>query len=120
MLKLFILIWVVGLFSIVPYGIYYLLFEAPPEEYAFWIVFPLFWVFGYWGVVGPILSAIKTRQFFNAIEKAQSSEELKRLIDSDESQDVIIETIASENHIPKFLAKKILKEAIKRYSVKEQ
>ena len=36
-----------------------LLFQAQPDEYAFLIVFPLFWIFGFWGVVGPLFAAVR-------------------------------------------------------------
>jgi hypothetical protein len=32
------------------------LFQVGRNEYAFYIVLPLFWVFGFWGVVGTLLA----------------------------------------------------------------
>ena len=116
MIKWFASIWAIGLITIVPYGVYYLLFEAAREEYAFWITFVLFWIFGYWGVAGPIVSAIKVRQVFRAIEMAGSSEEIKELIQSNESKEVIIDLIASENHVPKFIARRIYRMFLQRLS----
>ena len=40
-------------------------------------------------------------------------QELKQLIQSDDSREAAIELIASENRIPKFLAKKVLNYLIK-------
>jgi hypothetical protein len=37
---------VIGLATLVPYGVYYLFFEASRDQYAFTAV--LFWIFGYW------------------------------------------------------------------------
>ena len=71
-------LWVLGIVLLVPYAIYRLLFVAEPDEYAFLIVFPLFWIFGFWGVVGPILAAIKAHRLIRALENAGSSEELRR------------------------------------------
>ena len=51
------LLWVAGLVTIVPYGTYYLLFHAERDQYALLITLVLFWIFGYWGVVGPVLGA---------------------------------------------------------------
>jgi len=116
MIKRAVFIWVTGLVTIVPYGIYYLLFEAPREEYAFLITGVLFWIFGYWGVVAPLISAIKVRKLFKAIENAQSGDQLRKLIKRNESREAIIELIASENHVPKFIANRIYNLALKRFS----
>jgi len=111
-----VFIWVLGLLTLVPYSIYYLLFSAQRDEYAFYIVLPLFWIFGYWGVVGPVLSAIKLRRVFRALELAASPEQRKQILHSQESREVAIEMIAAENRIPKFLAKKLYDYAVKRFS----
>jgi len=113
------ILWVLGLLTIVPYSIYHLLFYAQRDEYALLITLVLFWIFGFWGVVGPILSAIKIRRVFKAIEMAQSKEKLKEILKSTEAQDVAIGLIASENHIPRFLAKKLYFAAMRKLSVKE-
>ncbi len=101
------LLWISGLITIVPYGIYYLLFHAQRDEYALLITLVLFWIFGFWGVVGPIVSAIKIRRVFKALEMAQSRERLMEILSSQDSQDAAIDLIASENRIPRFLARKI-------------
>lgn len=110
------LLWVLGLITIVPTGIYYLLYYAPRDEYAFLITIVLFWVFGFWGVVSPILAIVKVRHVFRALEMARSGEEFKKVLQSQDSQDVAISLIASENHIPKFLARRIYNRLIKRLS----
>jgi hypothetical protein len=113
------ILWVLGLLTIVPYSIYHLLYYAQREEYALLITLVLFWIFGFWGVVGPILAAIKIRRVFRALEMAQSKEKLKEILSSKESQDAAVDLIASENHIPKFLAKKIYFAAIRKLPAKE-
>ncbi len=110
--------WVLGLLTIVPYSIYHLLYFAQRSEYALLIALVLFWIFGFWGVVGPILTAIKIRHVFRALETVQSKEKLGEILKSTEAQDVAIDLIASENHIPKFLAKKIYFAAVRKLSVK--
>jgi hypothetical protein len=112
------ILWVLGLVTIVPYSIYYLLYHAQRNEYALLITFVLFWIFGFWGVVGPILAAIKVRRVFRALETARSKEQLEQILKSTEAQDAAVDLIASENHIPKFLAKKLYSAAIKRLTVK--
>jgi len=108
------LLWVLGLLTIVPYGIYHLLFTAQRDEYAFLITIVLFWSFGFWGVVGPLISAWKVRQVMRALELASSRDELKRVLQSADTEEVAIDLIASENRIPKFLARRIYALALKR------
>ena len=102
-----IALWVAGLLTAVPYATWYLLFEAPREQYAALIVFVLFWVFGYWGAVGPLLAAIKIRRVFRAIQGAKSREELLATLRSPEARASFIDLIATENHIPRFLAERV-------------
>jgi hypothetical protein len=111
------LIWVLGLLTAVPYGTYYLLFHAEREQYALLITFVLFWIFGYWGVVGPLLGALAARRVFRAIEQASSGDELRRALQSDETRDVAIDLIASEYGIPRFLAARIHRWLLRRLSV---
>jgi uncharacterized membrane protein len=113
------LLWVLGLVTIVPAGIYHLLYYARRDEYAFLITIVLFWVFGFWGVVSPILAIVKTRQVLRALEMAQSREEFKKVLLSSDSQDVAIRLIASENHIPEFLARRIYNRVVKGLSKTE-
>ncbi len=113
------ILWVLGLLTIVPYSIYHLLYYAQRDEYALLIALVLFWIFGFWGVVGPIISVIKIRRVFRAIEMAQSKEKLKEILSSKEAQEAAIDLIASDNHIPKFLAKKLYFAVIRKLSVKE-
>ncbi len=114
------ILWVLGLVTIVPYAIYHLLFYAQRDEYALLIALVLFWIFGFWGVVGPILSVIKIRRVFKAIETAQSKEKLTEILSSKEAQEVAIDLIASENRIPRFLAKKLFIAAIKKLSIEDR
>ncbi len=109
------ILWILGLLTIVPYGIYHLLFYAQRDEYALLITLVLFWIFGFWGLVTPILAAIKIRRVFRALEMAKSREQLGEILHSQDSQDVAIELIASENRIPKFLAKKVYFWGLKKF-----
>jgi len=113
------ILWVLGLLTIVPYSIYHLVYYAQRNEYALLITLVLFWIFGFWGVVGPILTAIKVRRVFTALETAQSREKLEEILKSTEAQEAAVDLIASENHIPKFLAKKVYFAAIRKLSAKE-
>jgi hypothetical protein len=106
MLKAAVL-WVVGLVTAVPYATYYLLFEAPRDQYAILLFGILFWVFGYWGAVGPLLMIAKARSVFRAIEAAQSSGDLMNALANPDARDLAIDLIASDNHIPKFVAARV-------------
>ena len=109
MLAKAIVLWVAGLVTFVPYGTYYLFFEAPRDQYALLITSILFWIFGYWGVAGPLLMTLKVRSVFRAIESAGSKGELARTLQSPDAKDVAIDHIARENHIPRFVAARVYK-----------
>ncbi len=100
-------IWAVGLLTAVPYATYYVVFEANREHYAMLITWLLFWIFGYWGVVGPVLVVVKTRRVFRAIGRAATSEDLRSALASPDAREVAIDFIASENHVPRFIAARV-------------
>jgi hypothetical protein len=102
-------LWVIGLVTAVPYATWYLFFRAPRDHYALLITFVLFWIFGYWGIAGPLLSLVKVRTVFRAIEHATSREEVLAIFRSDEATDVAIDHIASEYRIPRFVAARVIR-----------
>jgi hypothetical protein len=116
MLAKAVALWVVGLLTLVPYGTYYLFFEATRDQYAVLIVLVLFWIFGYWGVAGPLLAATKVRKVMRAIELARSKDDLVRALQSPETRDVAIKLIATENHIPRFLAERVYALLVRKLS----
>lgn len=105
MVTRFAALWVVGLLTLVPYCIYYLLYQAQRDEYALYIVLPLFWIFGYWGIAGPIIAAIRVRQVMRALEAIRTREQLEALIRSPEARETAIDLVARENRLPRFLAR---------------
>ena len=113
-MKKAIIIWLAGLVTFVPYGIYYLLFLAERQEYALWIVGVLFWIFGYWSLVGPLLSALKVRALMKAFEKVRTKEDIKKLVNQADSEETIIDFIARENRVPYFIAKLFYHKLLKR------
>jgi len=108
-------IWLLGLFTVVPYSVYYLFFEASRGQYAFLIAFALFWVFGYWTIVAPILSLLRVRKTLKTIGNFNSKEKMEELIKSEEAKEAAIEMISSDNRIPQFLARRVLDILIKSY-----
>ena len=105
MFKKAMLLWIVVLITGVPYATYYLFFEAPREQYAALITFVLFWIFGYWSLVGPLIGLLKFLKFKRAFENISSKEELIELIQNPETEDLAIDFIVRENGVPRFMAK---------------
>ena len=101
-------LWIVGLLTVVPYATWHLFFRAPREQYAALITFVLFWIFGYWGLIGPIVSIVKVRSVFRAIQQTRSRQELVAVLRSEDARNVAIDHIASEYRIPRFLANRVL------------
>jgi hypothetical protein len=114
MLAKAILLWVVGLATFVPYGTYYLFFEASRDHYALLVTSILFWIFGYWGVVGPLIMLIKVRSVFRSMERVGSHEQLAQALESPDAKHVAIDLIATENHIPRLVAAWIYQRLIRR------
>ncbi len=114
-----IVLWVIGLLTLAPYGIYYLFFQASNDQYALVIVSVLFWIFGYWGVVGPILAAIRVQQVMKLVDMARSREQWRDIVRNPEVQETVIDLIASENRIPRFLARQVLQRITHRYATAE-
>jgi hypothetical protein len=107
MIRAAVVTWIVGLATVVPYATYYLLFHAQRDQYALLITLVLFWIFGFWGVVGPILTGVKVRSVFRAIEQAHAQGRLVEALSSEETREVAIDIVATENGIPRFLAGRI-------------
>lgn len=107
-------LWVAGLLTIVPYATYYLFVHAQRDQYALLITLVLFWIFGYWGIAGPILALVKVRKVFSAIQAAQSKGQLMEMLRGKDAHDVAIDFIAAEYRIPRFLASRVLRLAASR------
>ena len=99
------LLWIVGIVLIVPYAINQLLFHAQRDEYAFLIVAPLFWIFGFWGVVGPCIAAWRIHTLVRALEAARGSDQIREAFEKHEGKEVVVDLVASEYRLPRFLAR---------------
>ena len=106
MIRWALALWALGLSTAVPWAIHHLLFAAPREQYALWITFVLFWIFGYWGIASPLIALVKVRRVFRAIERAGSREDLLAALRSPETRDVAIDLIATENRVPRFVVRR--------------
>ena len=100
-----LVLWVLGMIILIPLSLYRLLFHAHPQEYAFLIVAPLFWVFGFWGVVGPMLAAQRIHRLMKALGKAQDAAQARAAWEENGGDEAAVDLIASENRLPKFLAR---------------
>jgi hypothetical protein len=109
-------LWVTGLLTAVPYAAYYLFYYAPRDEYAPLITFVLFWVFGYWGVAGPVIMMVKVRRVFRRLEAAQDAASLAASLQTKDTEEVMIDFIASENKIPRFIAARLYRLLIARFA----
>ena len=109
-------LWVSGLLTAVPYATYYLFYYAPRDEYTLLITFVLFWIFGFWGVAGPLIMAVKVRRVFRKLEAARNAESLVASLRNKETEEVMIDFIASENRIPRFIAARLYRVLIGRLS----
>jgi len=109
-----VMLWVAGLVTVVPYGIYTLLFHAERENYALLITLVLFWIFGFWGVVGPLLAAQRAYRILKALELARDPEQVRTILASAEAKEAAIDLVASENRIPRFLARRVVDVALRR------
>lgn len=115
-------VWLVGFVTLVPLAAYRLLFVAGRDEYALLITGILFWIFGYWGVVGPLLATLKLRRLFRAFEAASSREERMLLLTSPEAQEAAVDAAAADSGLPKFLVRFVwrrLSPALRRALEKE-
>ena len=107
-------LWVLGLVTLVPYGAHYLLFEAPREQYALLITALLFWIFGYWGLVGPLVLALKARRVMACLKQAHPDDRVAQALHGAEARDVVVALIASEHRVPRFLAERVFRLVVDR------
>jgi hypothetical protein len=109
-----VIVWIAGLMTFVPYAVYYLLFQAPRDQYAFLIASILFWIFGFWGVVSQVLMTLKIRHLLKTMESAGSGERLAEVLKGPAAKDVAIDLIATEHRLPRFVAAWIYTHALRR------
>lgn len=120
MIKTAFVAWVIGLITWVPYLIFDLVFVARPDRYALLITLILLWVFGFWLLLGPIISAVKIRQLFEVLEAGHDHESFRRIVTSSEGEEAAVEQIASRHALPRIFAKRLYRYARKRYATTPQ
>lgn len=107
-------LWVVGLLTAVPWATWHLLFHAPREQYALLIVGILFWLFGYWAVVMPLLGALKVRALYLAVSRLPADGKVLAALRHHEAEAVVVDLIATENGVPRALAQKAYRMLVER------
>ncbi|HEX7026299.1 MAG TPA: hypothetical protein VF268_03595 [Gammaproteobacteria bacterium] len=112
-----VMLWILGGLLIIPYSIHRLFFYADRDEYAFLIVMPLFWIFGFWGVVGPMIAALRIHRIMKALESAGDADQVREAFERHEGKEVIIDLIALENKLPRFLAVAIYKKIVRKLAL---
>lgn len=101
------LVWALGLVTLVPYAVHRLLFHAARDEYALLITLALFWVFGFWGVVGPLLGLLKARAVYRVVARAQDGDAILAALRRHDTRDAVVGAIAADNGIPRFVAARV-------------
>ncbi len=81
------------------------------ENTATLIVLPFAWIFGYWGIVGPLLAAWKIRQLQSVLE--QHCERRAQGLDPDvteqDVEDALTRLASQENPIPERWARRLVR-----------
>ena len=114
------IVWVIGMVTAVPLAVYYLLFHAPRDQYALLIVFIIGWPLGYWPVIGPILTLLKLRSVYRGLRQVRSIDDLRRKLSEGQTEDVLIDCIATEYRIPKFLARRAYRYVLHRVAASDK
>jgi len=102
-MKRILLIWIIGLFTVVPFAAYHLLFKAESHQIPL-IMFIGFWVFGYAGLVVPLYKAYSLKKIIN---KVGAGKDLLTVVKDDETRDFAVQSIADRTGIPTHLAEKL-------------
>ena len=114
------IVWVIGLVTAVPLAAYYLLFHAPREHYPWLIAFLIGWLFLYWPTVGPILMLLKLRCVYRGLRQVRCVDDLRLRLSDGETEDVIVDWIARENRIPRFLARRAYRYVLRLLAASEK
>ena len=70
------------------------------------VMFPIFWIFGFWGVVGPAIGAWRVHKLMNALEHIKDRQQLIEAYERHEGKEIIVDLIASDTGLPKFIARR--------------
>ncbi len=101
------LVWLLGLATLVPYAVWYLLFEAEHGQYPLLVTFIIVWITGYHGVVLPLIAAWRVRKFFRFLEGLASGEAIPAEFNDPETRKAFILNLARENGVPLFVARRV-------------
>lgn len=115
MYKRIFVLWLVGLTTLVPYALYHLFFTATRDQYAFLISVVLIWVFGFWGLVGPLISIYRLYPILRALDRAKSSQDFAQLLHHTDNETAAVELIATEWRLPRPVALWLYRRGLSRW-----
>lgn len=110
------LVWLLGLVTLVPWAAHRLVVHAGRDEYAFLVTLILFWIFGFWSLAGPLIGLVKARAVYRAILRASDEGAVLEALRRHDTRDVVVDAIASDNGIPRFLAARVYDRLLARLS----
>lgn len=102
-MKKLVLIWILGMVTLVPATIYHMIFVAESLSFlAFGFVF--FWVFGYWSVFVPMFKLYRVRKLY---KKVSTREDFLEFVKNGESKEVVVTSLSNDSGIPEFILERI-------------
>jgi len=111
-------IWLAGLASFVPVLAVRLIFWAPREEYPLLITLILFWLFGYWSIVGPAAVAWRLYRIVRALRQSAASRNTVQGPSPAELEGIGVALLEGDQGVPRPLARWIV--ALVRRNLEKQ
>jgi len=102
-MKKLVLVWILGMVTLVPATIYHMLFIA--ESLSFWAFgFVFFWVFGYWSCFVPLYKLYRVRKLYKTVS---TREDFLEFVKNGESREVAVTSLSDNSGIPEFIMERI-------------
>jgi hypothetical protein len=106
------LLWVIGCVAVPAWSLSHVFSgTVTPENAALVIVLPFAWIFGYWGVVGPLLAAWKIWQLQSVLEEhcRRKAAGLDTSTTEGDVEDALTLLATQENPIPEKWARRLVR-----------
>lgn len=100
-----VIVWVLGLFTVVPLCVWLLLTQGDRDNAALLIVLPLFWLFGYFPTIMPIVTVLRIRRWMRLLDDPQRLLDALRELPDGAGEAECIRLIARENRVPQFVVR---------------
>lgn len=108
----FFLLWVIGCVAVPAWSLSHVIAgTVNSENAALVIVLPFAWIFGYWGVVGPLLAAWKIWQLQSVLEEhcRRKAAGLDTSTTEGDVEDALTLLATQENPIPEKWARRLVR-----------